>query len=158
MEEYFSCHQEAPAEWKYQQIKENPKYGLKVKLFNWWLFSKTKYIVALLIYSLTVQEMTGWSNSLSSSTSTLSQLCFLSECVCVLVIQFYPALCHPMDCNLPSSSVHGILQIRILQWVAISSSRGSSGPKDWTGVSCIAGRFLYKDFQPPMLFVRIKEF
>ena len=46
-----------------------------------------------------------------------------------------------MDCSLPSSSVHGILQARILEWVAISSSRGSSCPKDLTQISCIAGRF-----------------
>ena len=43
----------------------------------------------------------------------------------------------PMDCSLPGSSVHGIYQARILEWVAISSSRGSSRPKDRTQVSCI---------------------
>ena len=37
--------------------------------------------------------------------------------------------------------MHGILQARLLEWVAISSSRGSSRPKDWTHISCIAGRF-----------------
>ena len=41
----------------------------------------------------------------------------------------------------PGSSVHGILQARILEWVAISFSKGSSWPRDWTQVSCIAGRF-----------------
>ena len=51
------------------------------------------------------------------------------------------ALCNPMDCSPPGSSVHGILQARILEWVAISSSRGSSQPRDRTQVSCIAGRF-----------------
>ena len=45
-----------------------------------------------------------------------------------------------MDCSLPGSSVHGIFQARILQWVAISFSRGSSRPRDWTWVSCTAGR------------------
>ena len=45
-----------------------------------------------------------------------------------------------MDCNLPNSSVHGILQARILQWVAISFPRGSSWPRNWTQVSCTAGR------------------
>ena len=47
-----------------------------------------------------------------------------------------------MDCSPPGSSVHGILQARILEWVAISFSRGSSWPRNWTQVSCIAGRFL----------------
>ena len=46
----------------------------------------------------------------------------------------------PMDCSPPSSSVHGILQARILQWVAISFSRGSSRPRDRTQVSHVAGR------------------
>ena len=46
----------------------------------------------------------------------------------------------PVDCRPPSSSVHGILQARILEWVAISFSRGSSQPRDRTQVSHIAGR------------------
>jgi len=46
-----------------------------------------------------------------------------------------------MDYILPGSSIHGILQARLLAWVAISFSRESSQPKDWTQVSCIAGRF-----------------
>ena len=46
----------------------------------------------------------------------------------------------PVDCSPPSSSVHGILQARILEWVTISFSRGSSGPRNWTQVSHIAGR------------------
>ena len=49
-------------------------------------------------------------------------------------------LCDPVDCNLPGSSVHGILQARILEWVAISFSRWSSWPRDWTWVSRLAGR------------------
>ena len=50
----------------------------------------------------------------------------------VLVAQSCPALCHPMSCSLPGSSAHGILQARILQWVANSFSRESSQPKDRT--------------------------
>ena len=49
--------------------------------------------------------------------------------------------CDPMDCSPPGFSVHGIFQARILEWVAISFSRGSSWPWDWTQVSCPAGRF-----------------
>ena len=45
-------------------------------------------------------------------------------------------LCDPMDCSLPGSSVHKIIPARILEWVAISSSRGSSWPRDRTHVSC----------------------
>ena len=47
---------------------------------------------------------------------------------------------NPMDCCLPDSSVHGILQVGILDWVAIPSSRGSFWPRDWNQVSCIAGK------------------
>ena len=54
-----------------------------------------------------------------------------------------PTLCNPMDCSLPSPFVHGIFQARILERVAISSSMGSSWPRDWTHVSCIGRRILY---------------
>ena len=50
--------------------------------------------------------------------------------------------CNPMDCSPLGSSVYGISQARILEWVAISFSRGSSRPRDRTHVSCVAGRFL----------------
>ena len=56
------------------------------------------------------------------------------------VAQLCPTLCDPVDCSLPGSSLHGILQARILEWVAISFSRGSSQPRDGTRVSFIAGR------------------
>ena len=62
-------------------------------------------------------------------------------CVCVLVTQSCPALCDPMDCSPPGSSVHKIFQARILEWVTISFSKGSSQPRDRTRVSCTAGRF-----------------
>ena len=56
------------------------------------------------------------------------------------VAQSCPTLCDPMACRLPGSSLHGILQARVLEWVAISFSRGSSQPRDRTQVSRIAGR------------------
>ena len=56
------------------------------------------------------------------------------------VTQSCLALCDPMDYSLPGSSVHGTFQARVLEWVAISFSRGSSQPRDWTGVSHIARR------------------
>ena len=57
-------------------------------------------------------------------------------CVCAHVLtQSYPTLCSPMNCKLPGSSVHGIFQARLLEWVAISYSRGSSRPKDLTPTS-----------------------
>ena len=56
------------------------------------------------------------------------------------VAQSCPTLCDPMDCSPPGSSIHGILQARLLEWVAISFSRGSSQPRYRTQVSHIAGR------------------
>ena len=49
-------------------------------------------------------------------------------------------LCNPMDCSLPGSSLHGIFQAIVLEWIAISFSRGSSWPRDWTRVSHIVDR------------------
>ena len=51
--------------------------------------------------------------------------------------QSYPILCDPLDCSLPGSSAHGVLQARILECVAFSYCRGSSYPRDWTHISCI---------------------
>ena len=56
------------------------------------------------------------------------------------VAQSCPTLCDPTDYSLPGFSVHGIFQARLLEWVAISFSRGSSQPRDWTQVSRIGGR------------------
>ena len=67
---------------------------------------------------------------------------YFVECVCAWLC---PTLCDPVDCRLPGSSVYGIFQARILEWVAISSSKGSSCPRYQTRISCIsctAGRFL----------------
>ena len=55
-----------------------------------------------------------------------------------MLSQSCPALCDPRDCSPPGCSVPGILQARILEWVVISYSRGSSQPRDWTCVSCIS--------------------
>ena len=65
---------------------------------------------------------------------------FVFLCLC-LVTQLCPTLCDPMNCSPPGCSAHGTLQIRILGWVAMPSSRRSSQPRDWTQISCIAGGF-----------------
>ena len=76
----------------------------------------------------------------AKSTSSRKMCCFSSLEWCVLHTQSCPTLCYPMDSSPPGSSVHGIFQTRILEWVAISFSRGSSQPRDQTWVSCIAGK------------------
>ena len=66
-----------------------------------------------------------WSSTCNLKTAVLSELKLLN---------------HVMDCSLPGSSVHGIFQARVLEWVAIPFSRGSSWPRGQTRVSCIIGR------------------
>ena len=70
------------------------------------------------------------------SFQNLTGLDYPLMCFLLWHVQF----CDPIDYSLLGSSIHGILQARILEWVAISFSRGSSRPRDGTQVSCIAGR------------------
>ena len=58
-----------------------------------------------------------------------------------IIPQLCPTLWDPVDCSPPGSSIYGILQVGILEWVAIPFSKGSSQPRDWTQVSCIGGGF-----------------
>ena len=70
----------------------------------------------------------------------------MSTCMCAKSLQSCPTLCNPMDCSLPGSSVHGIPQARVLEWVVMPSSRESSQPRDRThisDVSCIGRQVLY---------------
>ena len=76
---------------------------------------------------------------LSNSTTTTAFM--LTLLFSAKSLQSRPTLCDPMDYSPPDSSVCGILQARILQRVAIPFSKESSWPRDWTQVSCIAGRF-----------------
>ena len=80
-------------------------------------------------------------------------------CVCVSHAPC-PTLCHPIDCSLLGSSVHGILQARILEWVAMPFSRGFSQPRNWIQVSCIADT-LYTLVPPgktPFFLINFKIF
>ena len=63
--------------------------------------------------------------------------------VYVLVTQLCLTLCNPLDCSTPGSSVHAIFQARVLERVAMPSSRGSSWPKDQTQASCVCRQILY---------------
>ena len=84
--------------------------------------------------------------------STGCKVLCVCVCVCVCVrtraklLQLCLTFCHPMDCSLQSSSVQGILQARVLEWVAMPSSRGSSWSRDWIQVcyiSCTGRWVLY---------------
>ena len=84
-------------------------------------------------------EWTGWI-PLQSYKSGVCKLCRAKS------LQSCPTLCDPMDCSLPCSSIHGILQARILEWFAISFSKGCFWPRDWSRVSyvfCIGRLVLY---------------
>ena len=65
------------------------------------------------------------------TSSSVEGVC-VCVCVCVKVTQSFLTLCDPINCSPPGFSVHGILQARILEWVAMSSSKGSSQPRDRT--------------------------
>ena len=62
---------------------------------------------------------------------------------CCLVSRLCLTLCNPLGYSPPGSSVHGISQARILEWVAISFSRGCSQPRNWTPISCISRLILF---------------
>ena len=111
-----------------------------------WGESKYKKPTEFQIWSFTQhrKEQQHWDDSPQSVWITIfeslkedfSSSCAVRSCsVCL-------ALCDPMDCSPPASSVHGILRARIPEWVAVSSFRGSFQPKNWNQVFCIAGGFL----------------
>ena len=82
----------------------------------------------------------------SSKKLSLHWIRFCGKSSITLVVQLLnhvQLFCNPMDCSLPGSSVHGILQTKVLEWVAIYFSRVSSWPRNWTHVSCIGRHILY---------------
>ena len=80
-----------------------------------------------------------------------SALCGLLLLLLLLFVQSCLTLSHPVDCSLRGPSLHGILQARILEWVAFPSSSGSSQPRDQIHISCIAGGFftIWDPLPPP---------
>ena len=82
-----------------------------------------------------LSDMKDWCKFLNSVTFLQDRRFLSYYIVKVLVAQSCPTLCNPMDCSLPGSSVHGILQARTLEWVAICFARGSSQPRIEPGLS-----------------------
>ena len=123
----------------------------RMKLGGWLYCSQNQNIRVLsMFFSHPTKERGRKSNR--GCTPQIGGAYFLK--VKVLVAQSCLTLFDPMDCSLPGSSLHGILQARILDWGAIFTSRGSSQPRDWTQVSCIAGRFFIIWATDGKLFVR----
>ena len=118
--------------WKRKALEAKQDYSYlekfnKLAIDNW-LKLKLWTCFKMVPYCQSPQQLEtpNQNSSLPQSESEVAQLC--------------PTLCDPVGCSPPSSSVHEILQARMLEWVAISFSRGSSQPRDWTQVSRIAGR------------------
>ena len=82
-----------------------------------------------------------WLKTLWRSTNKISKTLALKN-ACMLSHFSHVQLCDPMDCSPAGSSVHGVLQARTLEWVAVPSSRGSSQPRDQSHSSWVAGGFL----------------
>ena len=85
----------------------------------------------------------------------LTDVFFPHVCMWAKLLQLCLTLFNPMDCSLPGSYVHGILQAGILEWDAISFSRGSSWPRDWTPVSGTAGRHFTVWVRTLLIYCRI---
>ena len=100
------------------------------------LFSKVFLIVAILFWKWSRNYKKTHCHSVVSIFITFKILC-----VHVQSLQSCPILCDPMDYSPPGSPVHGILQARILEWVASPFSRGLSPPRYQTSISCTAGGF-----------------
>ena len=133
--------------------QEREKYILYINAHTWNLEKWCWWIFAVQEWSHRCRKCTsGHSREGEGGTNWKIRIdiyIYCCCCCCCSVFHLLPTLCDLMDYSLPGFSVHGILQARILWWVAISLSRGSFQPRDWTWVSCIsciAGSFftMYK--------------
>ena len=108
----------------YKMLKKKTIRLQKYRVSTWWIFGNHWHDLP---YWITVFSYCNYfCIHLYESESEVTQSCL--------------TLCDPMDCSLPGFPVHGVFQARVLEWVAISFSRGSFWPRDRTQVSCIAGR------------------
>ena len=89
----------------------------------------------------------------SSTNEQIKKMHYVQKCQLLSHMRLW----NPMDCSPSGSSIHGILQARILDWVAISFLRGSSQPRDQIHVSCLAGRFFTTESPGKPLFTQPLE-
>ena len=127
------------------QSKFKKKRG-KLTLFypeNSYLSFKAQFTYSLSVKSSWALDhsLTLWVSCPDALAPTACCMSMCAEFVCALLCL---TLCNPMDCSQPGSSVRGIFQAGILEWVAISFSRGSSWPRDWNLIFCISctGRWI----------------
>ena len=88
-------------------------------------------------------QMHRFSCSIVQKSTNMLQITIKSLPLLLFSHWVMPTLCDPMDCSPPNSSVHGILQVKILEWLAISFSRGSSYLRDRTCISCTSRQILH---------------
>ena len=142
------CHPLLPLPSIFPSIRVfSSELALCIRWPNYWSFSFS--ISPSSEYSGLISFMMDWIDFLvvQGTLKSLLQHHSLKASIIVLMlirkerkVQSCLTLCNHMDCSLPGSSVHGIFQARVLEWVAISFSRKSSWPRDRTQVSHIAGR------------------
>ena len=84
-------------------------------------------------------------------SEVMNSTLIMLECCCCLVAKSCPTLCNPMDCSPPGSSVHGISQARVLEWVAMPSPGASSQARDQTRISCLGILYHCASWEAPML-------
>ena len=113
-----------------------------------WRIPKNRGAWKASVHVVAESDTTGWLSTQHTQIFRSTIIGSRGECVILLLFSCVwlfatLTLCNPMDCSLPGSFVYEISQARILEWVAISFSRGSSWSRDWTQVSCIARWILY---------------
>ena len=134
-----------PDLWVYPQGAEWEVASCLVSKRDIWRWAWMSQVTNLL------SELSLWASVLSSLKWDITNLIVRVQrtkqvkhlYVCVLVTQLCLTLCNPLDCSPPGFSVHAIFQARVLEWVAMPSSRGSSWPKDQTQAFCICRQILY---------------
>ena len=113
-------------------------------MFQWGLGKKNAWTIPHSVSTIYIYVSAYWVPHSPCIFLILINVNYCYHCSCtrtsvhVLMPQTCPTLCDPMGCSPPGSSVHGIFQAVILEWVAISSSRASSWPRDQTHISCIS--------------------
>ena len=132
------------SEWEDKGMRVGIRFGHSRKML-WVWFSKSCQIV---LQRLELSGRQGHSVlSPFSGVKVKAKVLVTRSCLILCL-----TLCNPMDCSPPSFSVCGISQRRILKWaIIISSSRGSSQLRDWTWVSCVAGRLYHLNYQGSLL-------
>ena len=107
---------------------------------------KMIYVYVWLVHYVVQQKLTQHDKAILLLLCLVAKLCLTDSC-------------SPMDCNPPGSSVHGISQARILEWVAISFSRDTSQSRDQTYISCITGRFFTTEppGKPEAITLKLKK-